>query len=133
MKNEHGMCLAVMSVVQKRAEEDGAQIIQAKCDPSKTGQKWKWELTGGYCKRFCNGWNFCLFNEKFNQKAAHIVHFHRIIDARQHWIQKLNPGPVMNFEFCLAVDKDSNAHGAAIITTDCNPKEKGQRWTYGPA
>ena len=132
MKNEHGMCLAVMSVVKKRAEEDGAQIIQAKCDPSKKGQNWKWEIDNNV-KRLCNGWNFCLFNEKFHQKAARIIHFHRLRDPRQHWIQKRNPGPVMNFEFCLAVDKDSNAHGAAIITTDCNPKEKGQRWTYGPA
>ena len=132
MKNEHGMCLAVLSVVKKRAEENGAEIIQAKCDPSKKGQNWKWEIDNNV-KRLCNGWNFCLFNEKFHPKAAHIIHFHRLRDPRQHWIQNTNPGLVMNFHFCLAVDKDSNAHGAAIITTDCNVKEKGQRWTYGPA
>jgi len=125
------MCLAVMTTKTKKSEENGAKIIQANCDPSKKGQNWKWENRGGV-NRLCNAWDKCLFNMNFGRNS-NIQHLQRIPCIRQHWHQNNNPGLIKNDFFCLAVDKDSKAHGAAIITTDCNPAEKGQIWAFGPA
>ena len=125
------MCLGVLSDEKKKSEEDGAQIIQAKCNPTEKGQNWKYDKSD--VVRLCNAWNYCIFNDKFDKNEL-IQHYHRISsDKRQEWMKLKGSSSEVNLGFCLAIDKDSNAHGAAIITTDCDSKEKGQRWNFGPA
>lgn len=120
LMNTNGKCLAVETTGTIKPSENGAKIIQADCNPSEKGQRWKWDRKN---ETLCNEWNKCIsspFNQKWGQ-TFDVFHWD-LADPKncsQIWLLS-NVGKIVHSRLCLTFKGNSDAHGAKAFTDFCN-------------
>lgn len=127
LMNTNSKCLAVETTGHIKPSENGAKIIQADCNPSEKGQRWKRDREN---QAICNDWNKCI-SSAFNQSwgpTFDVFHWDRIDpkNSSQLWLLS-NTGEIIHYGFCLTFKENSDIHGAKAFTDFCNI---GKIWSF---
>ncbi len=132
LMNDNGKCLAVETTGTINPAENGAKIIQAKCDPSEKGQLWKYDQG---TQLLCNDWGKCL-SIPFDVSLDKGIIFNLIqwepVDGqhRQKWFQLSNQ--IRSIGMCLAFRAYNNPPGAILgyCYKRDGSQENGTMWNF---